>query len=286
MLPKAKDLGELAMGQVFTWDALQRGHVPRLESFVEVIETLRTELPDVPSIPGALVCGSVVRGDHTIRSDIDCFVIYEEDKEHEAFEYMQQATTFAASRYVPLGFIPCDTLLAKTRMHHVGGSFLRHLQKSVEAGGLLKGDPLAEVVHSLPERDELEAYLRVKMYNLQEAWSQVRTFSEERTAPYLKKLLEAPMHIARKTLAHIEPLGRDSKSYIQNRYRGVMPAELWMQLDWLVSKDEYYTAELKKLTSTPNEEAYRKLLEYLLSKSEIVLQFIRGNLAFIAATAR
>lgn len=274
------------MGQVFTWDALQRGHVPRLESFVEVVETLRRELSDVSSIPGALVCGSVVRGDHTIRSDIDCFVIYEEAQEHEAFEYMQQATAFAASKYVPLGFIPCDTLLAKTRMHHVGGSFLRHLEKSVEAGGLLKGNPLAEVVHSLRERDELEAYLRVKMYNLQEAWSQVRTFSDERTASYLKKLLEAPLHIARKTLAHIEPLSRDSKSYIQNRYRGVMPRELSLQLDYLVSKDEIYTLELKRAVNAPKEESYRQLLEHLVGQSETVLQFIRSNLAFVATTAR
>lgn len=274
------------MGQVFTWDAVLRGQVPSQESFRETIETLHRELQYEFSIRGALLCGSMARGDHTVRSDIDCFIVYDTAQENLAFEYMQKATAAAAEKHVPLCFIPCDTALARTRMHHVGGSFLRHLQKSIDAGGLLKGDPLAPIVSSIPEHDELESYLRVKMYNLQESWAQVHTFSEERTAAYLKKLLEAPMHVARKTLAHAGPLEEDSKGYIRARYAQVMPVRMSDMLGKLVQADIGYTQALERHLAAPCEAQYAEMLHRLLRCTRDVLDFVRSNLAYVAAAAR
>lgn len=274
------------MGQVFTWEAVRQGHIPQLDSFTEVVDTLRKEIAGEPSIIGALVCGSVIRGDHTIRSDIDCFVVYDHEQEYEAFRYMQQATSRAAQLHVPLGFIPCDMLLAGTRMHHVGISFRRHLEKSIDAGGLLKGDPLKYFTHSLLVEDELESYLRVKMYNLQEAWGQIDTFSEERVVAYLRKLLEAPLHVARKTLAHREPLPVDSKVYIRQHYRLTMPEEMATQLDFLIDMDAWYSHELVSAIRTLDEESYRSTIEHLRTASGRVLAFVRSNLAFIATTPR
>ncbi len=274
------------MGQVFTWDAVQHGHFPNPESFTEVLAMVRDDLASVPAILGAIACGSVIRKDHNVRSDIDCFVLYDHTKTRGAFKFMQRMTVMAAGVHVPLAFIPLDMQLARTPMHHVGPSFLEHLQKSVKAGGILKGNPLALVGPSIYTRDELEAYMRVKMYNLQEAFAQSPTFSEERTASYLKKLLEAPMHIARKVLAHSAPLEEDSKQYVKERYRQVMPANLAGQLDFLVRLDEAYTAEFYAQRAAPNETQYRDHLANLMESSYTVLQFIRENLVHIANTAR
>lgn len=274
------------MGQVFTWDTVRHGRVPLLVSFTEVVAALRQEIIEVPSILSALVCGSVIRGDHTVRSDIDCLVVYDHGREDEAFRYMQKATSYAAAKHVPLGFIPCDLLLAGTRMHHVGTSFRQHLEKSVEVGGLLKGDPLAHFANSSPVQEELESYMRVKMYSLQEAWSQVDTFSDERAAAYLRKLLEAPLHIARKTLAYREQLAADSKVYILQRYAETMPPEMANQLELLTTIDKWYTQELLAAVNAPEEGSYRTILQFLRAMSGEVLKFIRSNLAYVAATAR
>lgn len=274
------------MGQVLSWESVSCGHVPKLEDFPWVIKEVREVIARDISIIGALVCGSVTRGDHNLRSDIDLFVLYDHTRQHEAFRIMQASSFLAASRCVPLTCIPCDDLIAQTRMHHVGGSFLRHLERSIEAGGLLKGDPLGSLARSVSEKDELESYLRMKMYNLQEAWGLMQTFSEERLISYLKKLLEAPIHVARKVLAHQGLLSGDSKSYIRAQYREVMDWILIEQLEELIKMDARYTEELVAQLDIPDEERYRQMLDSILMRSEKFLSFIRANLAFIAATTR
>lgn len=274
------------MGQVFTWDAVRRNEIPEFESFDQVLSDLRAELPNEESIVGAVVCGSVLRGEHTFRSDIDCFVLYDHERDAEAFAYMKQAIAAANDKCIPLSFLPCDTLIARTRMHHIGSSFLRHLQRSTEMGGLVKGHPLEYIAPSLHERDELESYLRMKMYNLQEAWTESATFSDERRAAYLKKLMEAPVHVARKVLAILEPLQSDSKSFIRSRYSELMPEDLVLELEVLIKADEEYTALFPETIGEWWEIEYRAYLSKMMEHSEQVLRFIRSNLAFVAATPR
>ena len=274
------------MGQVFTWDSIRRNEVPDAGSFEHVLSDLREELPGEESIVGAVVCGSVLRGEHTLRSDIDCFILYDHRRERDAFAYMRQAIAVALDRCVPFSFIFCDTLLARTRMHHIGDSFLRHLQRSSEMDGLLKGNPLEHVAPSVREQEELESYLRVKMYNLQEAYAQSATFSDERRATYLKKLYEAPVHVARKVLAILEPLQSDSKSFVRSRYRELLPHNMVLQLEALITADEEYTALFPEAVGEWWEDEYRAYLSTMMGRSEDVLNFIRSNLAFIATTAR
>lgn len=270
------------MGKVFTWEEVRDRRVPRLSSFTQVIDDIRMTISREGAILGALVCGSVTRGDHTVRSDVDCFVLYDQAQEDKAFACMHRASALAAIQHVPLCFIPCDTQLANTRMHHIGSSFRRHLEKSIEAGGLLKGNPLQALAYSRPEKEELEAYLRVKMYNLQEAYAQSLTFSDERMASYLKKLLEAPMHIARKTLAHNENLGDDSKSYIKGQYRESMPRAMSEHLSRIIWLDDHYSEGLSEFLEYPDEGGYHALLNFIRGHSEDILAFIRSNLAFVA----
>lgn len=274
------------MGKVFTWEEVRNGHIPLLQDFDSAIKAFRMALALEDSITGALVCGSVTRGDHTVRSDIDCFVLYDHKRETEAFAFMQASTEAAKLMHVPLGCVPCDSLLITTRMHHLGQSFMWHLEKSSQAGGILKGDPLKAVAKSISKEEELEAYLRVKMYNLQEALSKARIFSDERMASFLQKLLEAPMHTARKTLAHMDHLAGDSKSQIRRLYRERMPSVMADQLERLVELDASYSAGLYEQIERPQEDAYRRLLGSVFARSEDVLAFIRANLMFLAERAR
>jgi predicted nucleotidyltransferase len=277
------------MGQIFTWHDVLEGNVPEPQDFAKVVDILKEDFKfsrRADAIQGALICGSVTRGDYNIRSDIDCFVVYDKQQEQDAFRFMQKMSSVARILHVPLCFIPCDSVLVRTRMHHIGPSFFRHLERSVEAGGLLKGKPLAVIQNTLSEKEELEGYLRVKMYNLQEGLGQYWAFSNEHRAQFLKKLLEAPMHVARKTLARLGFLEEDSKAYIRERYTEVMPAELSAMLQILIDLDLVYTRYLQEQLNAPDEESYTLLLTRIVNQAGLVLSFVRANLYYVHKTAR
>jgi len=272
------------MGMIFSWSDVLAGKVPSLESFTWAVENAREMFAKDEAIVGAIVCGSVIRGDHNRRSDVDVFVLYDPELQEEAFRCMQVITRESFGRYVPLACLPCDTRVATTRMHHAGASFRQHLERSAAAGGLLKGKPLAFLADSVPDKLELESYLRVKFYNLQEAWSTAVTFSEERRMSYLKKLIEAPMHVARKVLAHRGLLDGDSKMRIRELYHEHVP-KLACQFEGFVKLDEFYSAELEGQLKEPDARAYFRLLNTIGFSSEGILDFIRDNLVFVASTA-
>lgn len=274
------------MGQIFTWDAIVRRQIPEHKDFVSVLTDLKQSLEKESSVVGAVVCGSVTRSDADLRSDLDCFLLYDAERERDAFVCMQKAALRAHKKHVPLVFIPCDTIIAGTNLHHVGESFRRHLERSVLAGGTIKDNPLQYVAPGVSEKEEFEGYLRVKLYTMQEAWGVVRTFSEERKAAHLKKVFEAPIHIARKMLAYMGELKDDSKATVRTRYMELMPQNLAEVLRHLVRINNEYTTELKRQVQHPHEARYAAMLSNMLVETETLIHFLRLNLLHLGKTAR
>lgn len=268
------------MGQVFTWKAIRSGEIPKRENFHTVATHLRDTLAAEPSVVSALLFGSVVRGDFNIRSDIDVVVMYETDREREAMATMHRVDKYARGLHVPINFTPCDTLLAQTRLHHLGSSFMRHLQVSVDAGGLIKGDLVGMLAPTVSPEDEIESYIKMKMYNMQESMAQMTSFSEERLVSFYKKALEASMHVARKILIYEGTLVGDSKKQVQGRYRETMPLQLAQLFDGLVGHDRSYTDLLEAQLQNPCERVYhRGLGELMVGKClPQTLQFLRLNI--------
>lgn len=266
------------MGEVFTWDAVQSGRIPEKRSFRHVAEAVQSRLSSEPSVASMLLFGSVVRGDFDIRSDIDCVVIYETQEEGRAMGIMHEIDQMAHALHVPINFTPCDTVLARTRLHHLGMSFIRHLQASIEAGGLIKGNPVDLIAPTIPASQEIESYIKMKMYSIQESLAQMTTFSEERQAAFLKKALEASTHVARKMLIYEGTLRGDSKREVQEWYRETMPGALSEQCDRLIRLDRQYTENLKAQLENPNEGMYREALGKLESQLPRVLEFLRSNI--------
>lgn len=268
------------MGQVFTWDAVQDGRIPRQESFHHIAKELRLKLSKEPSVVSALLFGSVIRGDFNIRSDIDCAIIYETQDEYQAMNAMHEIDQMAHALHVPINFTPCDTVLARTRLHHLGTSFIRHLQASIDAGGLIKGkgNLIDLIAPTVPGSQEIESYIRMKMYSMQESLAQMTFFSEERQAAFLKKALEASTHVARKMLIYEDTLHGDSKREVQERYRETMPSVLSEQFDHLVNLDRLYTTDLEIQLEKLDEGSYRKVLSKLQAQLPSVLEFIRSNI--------
>lgn len=266
------------MGQVFTWGAVGNREVPRREHFAVVSGDVRKAFEGETSVAAALIFGSVLRGDGNLRSDLDVLVIYETKEEAAALKMMHTLDLTARTLYVPINFTPCDTVLARTRLHHLGVSFLRHLQSSIDAGGLVKGDLTSLLAPTIPAMLEIESYIKMKMYNMQESLAQMATFSEERMAAFLKKALEAPMHVARKMLIYEDKLGGDSKREVRERYREVMPGRLSQLFDHLVSIDTRYTSELEAQLAGPDKMAYVETLGRIQSELRNLLEFLRLNI--------
>lgn len=266
------------MGQVFTWDSIRTGKIPRQESFHYVASDMREMLSDEPAVVSALLFGSVVRGDFNIRSDIDCVVIYETAQQEFAMETMHNIDRRASALHVPINFTPCDTVLAKTRLHHLGTSFITHLQASINAGGLIKGNLIDLLAPTIPATQEIESYIKMKMYSMQESLAQMMSFSEERRTAFLKKALEASTHVARKMLIYEGTLRGDSKKEVQERYRATMPANLAEQFDRLLSLDYSYSIDLDTQLEEPNQDKYEKVLSRLQKQLPKVLEFLRSNI--------
>lgn len=266
------------MGQVFTWDAIQAGRIPKKESFHRVATELRTVLFDEPSIVSALLFGSVVRGDFNIRSDIDCAVIYETPEEEWAMRAMHEVSQMAQELHVPINFTPCDTTVAGTRLHHLHRSFVRHLQASIDAGGLIKGTFVDLLAPTIPAEQEIESYIKMKMYSIQESLAQSAVFTREEVARFLKKAFEAPVHVARKMLIYENRLFDDSKRGVQNRYREVMPKALSELLDDLARADYSYSIDLDVQLEEQHQEKYRRTLDRLQGHVPRVLKFLRANI--------
>jgi len=266
------------MGQVFTWDSIRTGKIPKQESFHHVATMLRETLSTEPSVASALLFGSVVRGDFNIRSDIDCVVIYQTEREGWAMNAMHEVDRLAHVLHVPINFTPCDTVLAETRLHHLGTSFVRHLQASINAGGLIKGNLVDLLAPTIPATQEIESYIKMKMYSMQESLAQMMSFSEERRVAFLKKALEASTHVARKMLIYEGTLRGDSKKEVQERYRATMPTNLAEQFDRLLSLDYSYSVDLDIQREEPNQDKYEKVLNRLQRQLPKVLQFLRSNI--------
>lgn len=274
------------MGQVFTWDAVRLGQIPKKESFRVVENLTRVMLSVEPAVVSALLFGSVIRGDSSIRSDVDCVVVYKTDQEHAAMKVMNTIDRMAHALHVPVNFTPCDTVLAGTRLHHLGVSFVRHLQASIDAGGLIKGEFLGLLAPTISPEQEIESYIKMKMYSMQESLAGAPSFSDERMALFLKKGLEATTHVARKMLIYESVLQGDSKREIQKRYKEVMPKELADMLDFLLELDLYYSMELDVQVRHPNLDNYKRVLSQLFDAMPLVLTFLRANIIRLNAAAR
>lgn len=246
------------MGSVYTWDDVHRGRVPKYESFGLVVQNIQTRLKACNAVKSAVLCGSVLRGDHNRRSDIDCVVVYETSREAAAMETMRLIAGEAAKLFVPVNFVPVDSELAASSMHHLGRSFLYHIEISSINEGLIKGGLIECLAATITIAEEARSYVRSKTYNLQEGSASFSGFSGERQASYLKKVLESPLHIARKMLHRYDLMGADSKAEVRDRYGRWANAEIQEPFTRLLELDGWYSEELERQLECPDEKRYTK----------------------------
>jgi hypothetical protein len=269
------------MGRVFTWDEVLRKEVPTPDDFRFARSALELRFLGESSILYVLLFGSVVRGDQNCRSDFDCLVVYDAAREEEAMRALADARRVANQNFVVPNILPVDSVLARSRFHSFGPTLTRHFNTCVKLGGVLKGKGTIELPEFSTVREDVENYLRRKLRRFVESRSRLDELDEKETAHFLQKLLEFPVHIARKMLELSGEAGDDdSKKIVFERYSASVVPDLRQMFERLLELDVLYTKELGRQLAKPNELDYQMMVATILEEAmSLATQFVRENIA-------
>jgi len=152
---------------------------------------------------GGVVLGSVPRGDHSFRSDLDVFVLYAGIAREEAVETMQRLASFARQHHVPLSLIPLDDARARSpETHCLESLFVEHLRTCSGRAGVIKKDPFGWLVGYGEDRfvPETMAYLLHKIEKFEKGECTAPAMSEESYCDLLSDVLSFPASVVRKVI--------------------------------------------------------------------------------------
>jgi predicted nucleotidyltransferase len=266
----------IGMGKVFSWEEIVAGEVPKLEDFGIVQRQIVSELEENNEIIGGVICGSVVRGDHNVRSDVDCLVVHSGQNVPRIIGLLQELNKYAKQLYVPVEFIPVDIRVAHIPTVEI--SFGMHLDWSARNGGCIKTNPIPMLSFDLDMGQELQNYVRLKLNKLTKRWIKYPEASPEHRFHFLQKILEAPVYIARKIIRWqgVDISFDDSKRRIVELYsehfNGSESSEFFREA---VITDVDYTAKLLQQLKCSDEMEYSSVLKEIEAIVPNVLEFIR-----------
>ena len=279
------------MGQVFLWNAVERRHVPTTEAFAHIADELRTHLPHVTGLVGAVLAGSAHYRQATRRSDIDGIAVYEPHCQDGMRKFMRSMHCAARKIHVPIHIhcIPRD--MAEAGTHGIGPSFGEHLLRCAErAGGLIGKNPMQLLVHKNQfAASDTRTWLVRKWHSLSFLADRRPSLAGHELHRFLQKLLEAPVHAARKILwleHKTEP--DDSRSAVIANWRakladrGASDARKRMEnaieaqnmFERLLAADERYTHILGKNLDTPDRTDYMNELVRVANCTDDCLDFL------------
>lgn len=265
------------MGRVFTWDEISRHRIPEQDSFGAVCEFIRNTIGTSPATVAGAICGSALGG-VTVRSDVDCVVIYDPNREDAAYARFRTATKFAHTLHVPLEIIPVSLDEAEGGQHSITRSFAAHLKLSVARGGTVKADPTRLIAEpSADPKTEVELYLRHKGKAIGKWMTKADCLSEPEYHRFLQKVLEVAVHSARKVL-HLKlgEFGDDSKGEVVRRFPEVAAGETLELFRKLVAADRAYTRSLQHQLEHPNQPSYQLAIQTVELLAPEALRFVRS----------
>lgn len=273
------------MGKVFSWEDVKKGSVPNLESgFGAVKKYIESQINNFAGITAAVLCGSFLTGKHTIRSDMDCVLVYSEDEQSECIRFFQELIQQAGTYHVPLELVAIRRDIALTPHHPLQATFLEHIALSARKGGTIKGDVVSSfVAPGRTMKDETINYIIAKIRKLEKGWVILPMMGSDEYHRYLSKLLDAPVHIARKVCRAkgINFGNDDSKSSVVRRYGEVSRGREYGMIMELIELDAHYSRELCRHIEDPNQRSYEDLLKKVEREIPTVRDFAYKNLQLL-----
>lgn len=267
------------MGRIFTPLEIEQGKVPKLESFPKLLRKIRERLTATKGIEGAVMCGSVLYGSHSCRSDLDCVVVYDHQNLRAIMKVFGDIVATAAQLYIPLELISTDIYIARRTTHSIGGSFKQHLEFAVVNGGMIKADPLKFFSFGRADMaEDFRGYLSHKRQKLEKGLIKMGVMEDGELCQFLQKVLEVPMHVARKMLYWKgAQLADDSKKAVTKHYLKTVRGQEKKIFESIIALDERYSAELDRQLKYENKNQYLQAIEEIKSAAPAVLEFLRLN---------
>lgn len=269
------------MSRVFTWDEVEGMKIPDCKSFNEIADWIRVDLGNADgAVIGAVLCGSVLNNTHNRHSDIDCFVVYNQQEERAVFSLLGAIHKYADSLYVPIEFIPLSLEISRTRMHHIGPLFASHLRRAAANGGVIKENPLPLLCFDggVDLTEDLRNYLRNKLRRLEKGLINISEMEEVELCRFLQGALRTPVHIARKMLEwRGVKITDDAKATIVKHYPTIASSQEKSLFSSINSVDIHYTKMLLLQLQNPNKEHYFRTIDFLKETVWEVLEFTRLN---------
>jgi len=276
------------MGRVFSWGEIERREVPQIKDFSRVCEEVRHELSRTDGVLGALIFGSAMSERFMERSDIDCLVVYEEDRGTHVREALRTIRKFSHVLHVPVEFVPVDDVSARIGLHTIGPSFAWHLEQAVKTHLVIKADPfrfirLLDSANSQSVRvEDALGYLQRKILRFEQGIVEFPVMAESEYLHFLQKILESPIHIARKVLWLLVPnLPSDSKACVIRYYRDFAPSRFREIFQTLLDMDASYSYEVLAQLRKPQKERYQTMLETIAKRAFWAFEFARANASFV-----
>lgn len=272
------------MGRIFTFKQVLEDCVPRMDDFSKVVQKIKSEFDDDKSVLGAVLCGSFALGNHNPRSDLDCLLIYQPNRFSPIEYQLQSINSFAESFNVRVEFIPIEKEVAEKSLHAIGHSFFAHIERSLKSGGLVKKNPLPFIkLRKSDPRVEVLRYLINKMHSLNKGLARMNTMEETELCRFLQKVLEAPIHVARKMLWLTgKKLRDDSRKEIVVCYSKMMTDRLIKQpFSELVRIDNFYSEQLAE-GNLSSKRCHEDMISMISENAYQSLDFVRSNALLIS----
>lgn len=266
------------MGKIFSFEEINARAIPKISGFKMVADYVRDGLEKSDVIVGGTLFGSTAWDACTVRSDVDFFVIYKPEYRARAMRMFQEMTSHAAHFYVPLNIISIAADIAKSPLHSIGASFMRHLLHAAEKSGNVKGKNLKDLISSahFDWKEDERSYFRHKLRKLEEWLCDASVLNEDALLHAITKALGVAVRTARKVLIwHHGPMPDDSAREVYKRYPSIASKDELELFERLIGTDECYNLALPPHIEKPNKEEYNYLIKRLTGVVWDAHEFVR-----------
>jgi predicted nucleotidyltransferase len=277
---------EVAMGRILTCSQLSRGAVPRVTNFRPALTLVRERCSGF-WVESAQLFGSAAYGAYGPRSDIDVIIIGKEPTNPAHLRgYVACLVDDVMKNYaVPLSVQLVTEKQLETGSHTLIGPLARHLRRvAAFEGAKIKGDVCGRLPPPEITTAEVRDYVVRKFCKIQTMLTNPDRMLDSQLCRLLQKVVEAPLHVARRQLDLIGGLNEDDCSAVViERYRATMPDELVQAFLAAHGANSFYDAQVVTHTQKFNKEGYQNVLKNLyveyVDKTLSYLELVMKDLA-------
>ncbi|MFH1404987.1 MAG: nucleotidyltransferase domain-containing protein [Patescibacteria group bacterium] len=162
---------EATMSFLFSWSAICHDRFPKTSDLSEVFDHVLKHLRERCELfAAAVLFGSVPQGNHSVRSDVDGYIVLAKGKEQKGRNLLDRCTQYAKEKFVPLQLLVLTEEQAYEAPYRFGPSYQQMWQR-LRSEGLVIGKPERFATRSKSTiKTEMERKLdiyegRVKMWS-------------------------------------------------------------------------------------------------------------------------